>query len=82
MCYCLCLLGSANNIAVRVRQLYQDDLPRMYQRGGCPVGDLRQRTTSPTPSPTTPPGGRALINNPFVFQIYFCLLVSVILLLQ
>ena len=35
--------SNADSIAMRVRQLYQDDLPSMYQRGECAEGDLLQR---------------------------------------
>ena len=36
--------SNADSIAMRVRQLYQNDLPSMYQRGECAEGDLQQRS--------------------------------------
>ena len=60
---------------MRVRQLYQDDLPTMYQRGSCAAGDLQERPSSPPSS--TPPGGSGSINYPYVFLINIFILVSI-----
>ena len=64
--------GNADNIAMRVRQLYQDDLPAMYQRGSCTAGDLQER----------PPGGSGSINYPYVFLINIFILVSIFVLVH
>ena len=66
--------SNADNIAMRVRQLYQDDLPSMYQRGECVEGDLRQRTGGDG-------NGGGSINRPFGFLITMLILISIFILL-
>ena len=61
--------GSADSIAMHVRQLYQDDLPSMYQRGSCPMGDLQQHPTA-VPTPTA----AGFVSNPCVLLPNFMLL--------
>ena len=67
--------GSADNTAMRVSQLYQDDLPTMYQRGTCPNGDLQER-------PTGGRGGRGFINSPYVFLMNIFILISIFVLVN
>ena len=67
---------NADNTAMRVTQLYQDDLPTMYQRGTCPRGDLQER---PTERPTE---GRGFINSPYVFLMNIFVLVSIFVLVN
>ena len=86
---------NADSIAMRVRQLYQNDLPSMYQRGLCPVGDLQQRSTAtptPTPSPTTTPSptnipsptptAAGFVCNSCVLLTILMLLLSILMLLN
>ena len=67
-----CTGGNADNIAMRVRGLYQNDLPAMYQRGSCPIGDLQER----------PSGSSGSINYPYVFLINIFTLVSIFVLVN
>ena len=62
---------NADSIAMRVRQLYQNDLPSMYQRGECAEGDLQQRVD-----------GGGFINKPFGFLMTILMLVSIFVLLH
>ena len=64
--------GNADNIAMRVRGLYQNDLPSMYQRGSCAIGDLQER----------PSGGSRSINYPYVFLINIFILISIFVLVN
>ena len=73
--------GNASSIAMRVKQMYQDDLPGMYQRGSCPMGDLQQRP-SVAPTPTTTPTAAGFISNPCVLLTNFMLLLSIFILLN
>ena len=63
--------GSANSIAMRVRQLYQNDLPERYQRGSCAMGDLQEHTTA-----------AGFISNPCALLISLMLLLSIFILLN
>ena len=76
----LCIFSffcSADSIVMHVRQLYQDDLPSMYQRGSCPMGDLQQH---PTVVPT--PTAASFVSNPCVLLPNFMLLLSMFILLN
>ena len=66
--------SNADSIAMRVRQLYQNDLPSMYKRGECAEGDLRQRTGEDG-------NGGGFINRPFGFLITILILISIFVLL-
>ena len=57
---------------MRVRQLYQNDLPSMYQRGGCSEGDLQQRTGGDR--------GGGFINETFGFLTIILICVSIFVL--
>ena len=67
--------SNADSIAMRVRQLYQDDLPSMYQRGGCAEGDLQQRSGGDN-------NGGGFINRPFGFLTTMLILISIFILLN
>ena len=56
---------------MRVKQLYQNDLPSMYQRGGCNDGDLQERT-----------GSGSFINKPYVILANILILVAIFVLLN
>ena len=64
---------NADSIAMRVRQLYQDDLPSMYQRGGCAEGDLQQRSGGDDNGGDDNGGG--FINRPFGFLTTMLILI-------
>lgn len=67
---------NADSIAMRVRQLYQNDLS-MYQRGGCPEGDLQQGTGE---GGGTGDNGGGFINKTFGFltTILICVFIFVL----
>ena len=59
---------------MRVRQLYQSDLPSVYQRGGCDDGDLQQGTRGN--------GSGSFINKPHVILANILILVAIFVLLN
>jgi len=65
---------------MRVRQLYQDELPAMYRRGMCPDGDLQQSRDDGGDVPNRPGGD--LTMQPHAYLTIFLLLVSIFVLLH
>ena len=59
---------------MRIRQLYQNDLPAMYQRCGCMNDDLQQRTGGDNDG--------NFINKPHVFLANILMLIVIIVLLN
>ena len=72
--------SNADSIAMRVRQLYQNDLPSMYQRGECAEGDLQQRSGGDGNGGDGNGGG--FINRPFGFLTTMLILISIFILLN
>ena len=79
---------------MRVRQLYQNDLPSMYQRGECAEGDLQQSGGDGNGGDGNGGDGNGgdgnggdgngggFINRPFGFLTTMLILISIVVLLN